>query len=298
MPETILVPLYNRSSDVTGFTGCHMSWWLSHLYPKARDMVYFHLGTACHYAVEQNMLHNLSLDDTLHEGWLEYQHLLSQTRKAGIPFEGITARGKRSADTAIVDMERMVRKWWDYVHPEGEHRRSYFKKLDWPPVLIEHQIIVDIKGEEAGISTQVDAVFQGLNQMDWMEIVDWKSGGTTGTAKNLQIWDYRWGLELEGIIDPRQPGSPGRFAHLDFLDKPRGLQKVPALDDYGQHMLNWHRRTLDQKQQSLVMGPCAQAEWWCHYCPQRIYCPLEGEGSMEDVMDKLKLVEWLYEPLR
>jgi len=293
MTDDILVPLYNRSSDITGLNECHMKWWLGHLYPRSKDMVYFHVGTACHYGFEQNMLYDLSLEDTIDAATMEYQSLLTQTAAAGRKYEGTSARGKRTKDTALKDIKSMTEKWYHHVHPDGIARLKMFDRFDWPATMIEHTIHTYVLGVGA-INTQVDAVFTETTT-GRKEIWDWKTGGTAGKAKALQLQYYRYGLQLEGHIDPGQEGRVGGFVHCAFLDKPSGIQRVNEYlgDDI---MQNWYMQTRLRKQQDPWYGPLCLQDWWCNYCVQREHCPQEGDGDYMDLAERLGRVRWLNEP--
>lgn len=289
---TIQVPLYNRSSDITGFNECEMKWWLNHLYAEDRpDAVWFFLGTAIHHGIEQAILENLSQEDATFEALVEYQRLRMESKRAGRELlESPSKRSRRSIDTAEDDIRRMIGKWFDNVHPDGKDRIDYFNDLEWPPIKVEHTINVVDPATGIPLNTQVDTVFQHAIHDYVRPIVDWKSGATSGNAKDLQLWTYQYGGRLEGWIDERQE-YPGFFVHLDFGK----LQHVSAYPG-DEVMAQWMRQTTARKEATLNGFPLPYKDWWCNYCPARPHCPQEGEGSWESLTDKLDQVEWVEFP--
>ena len=286
------VPLYVRSSDITGFKECEMKWWLNHLYAEERDdAIWFLLGTAVHSGIEQAITDELDVDEARHAAWLDYQIMASDGRRQGRGMieQRQTARTKRGIATVEADIHRMVGKWFDNVHPDGKERIDYFDELEWPPIMVE-KVISTPTPVGVWLHTTVDAVFQHGTHEYVRPIVDWKSGATAGKAKDLQLWTYQYGGRLEGWIDEAQK-YPGVFVHLDH-GKLQHVSEYPG----DATMARWVYTTRMRKAQTLVDLPLPFKDWWCNYCPVRPFCPQEGEGTWDDVQQRMNKVTWVDNP--
>ncbi len=295
------VPLYNRSSDITGLTECNLKWFLNHLYRDEKpDAVWFLLGTALHSAFEAGCK-----DDTLDADQLkqialsEYtdMDLERQAEDRGMLEQRQTSRSKRGIKTVEADIDRMVDKWFKHVHPDGDDRLEYLEDLEWPPIMLEHMIEVTDLKTGVWLRTQVDTVWQHT-KFDYVRpIIDWKTGATAGKAKNLQLWTYQYGGRLEGWIHEDQK-FPGIFIHVDHLDKKGGMQHVPEYPG-DPVMRTWMATTRDRKASAAHLGdgyPLPLEDWWCNYCAVREFCPVEGDGDWDEVTGRMRTINWVDDP--
>jgi len=290
--KRIDVPLYNRSSDITGMNECGLKWFLNHLYNDVKpDAIWFQLGTALHAAFEAGCL-----DDTLDQDQLKQiahserldMELARLEDDKGIIQQKQTARTKRGIHTVDADIDRMVDLWYDYVHPNGSNRLEYLEDLEWPPIMVEHTIQVVDPKTGIWLRTQIDTVWQH-SEYDYVRpIIDWKTGASAGKAKNLQLWTYQYGGRLEGWIDEQQK-FPGIFLHVDHFGKKGGVQHVGEYPG-DEVMRAWMDQTHNRKTHPTTSLPLPMEDWWCNYCPVREYCPAEGDGDWNEVKQRVKAI--------
>lgn len=276
------VPLYIRSTDITSLAECQLKWWLSHLFrDEAPGTVWFALGTAIHAAIEQHLLHDIKLDEAVAYANLVY---LEETYGKEV-MESPSTRAKRSAATVEADIQRMMEKY--YTWREADFCWLADKKLE----KVEHIATADYNGLQ--LRTQIDSVWS--DDRGFMHIVDWKSGGTAGKAKNLQLWFYQYIGRREGWM-PKEQRYPGVFVHLDFLDGQKGIQYAGEYP--GDVMMErWIQTTIDQKLMSKTNGPLPREDWWCNYCQVAQFCPTQ-DNDVEyeaDVMTRVEDSVWLNE---
>ncbi|MCH8949616.1 MAG: hypothetical protein IIB87_04485, partial [Chloroflexi bacterium] len=74
--------------------------------------------------------------------------------------ESTARKAKRSKATMRDDAQRLVTKWFNAVHPDGNVRNPIFDLYDWPP-RVEHQIRLRPRDQGKHLYTQVDAIFVG-----------------------------------------------------------------------------------------------------------------------------------------
>lgn len=282
---TIEVPLHIRSSDIN--TDCWLRWWISHLYEEELpEPVWFPLGTSIHSGIEYAIDEEASLKVATGYAISEYETL--KAAAGGTLMESPVKNKKRSMATAHDDIKRMMGKWFDHVHPDGDKRIEYFDELEWPPLNTERTIRVETPSG-IWLRTQLDALFQHKTYEFVTPIVDWKSGATAGKAKNLQLWTYQYGGRLEGWIDERQR-FPGVFIHVDHLGKKGGVQHVGEYP--GDLIIHGQiKQTHMMKKYTILEGPLPAQDWWCNYCPAKTLCPVEGDGEWGEIYQLMEQVE-------
>jgi len=206
--------------------------------------------------------------------------------------ESKARNAKRSKATMRDDAERIVTKWFNAVHPDGEARNPIFNLYDWPPKT-EHEIQLRPRDQGRQLYTTVDAIFEGGPFGEAVMIVDWKTGSTT-SAPHSQLQTYYYGGLQEGWIDRKECDLlVGRFWHADhFKDE-------PVFDYYGDTVIDtWIKRTHDAKMAMLDHGAVFSPDWYCRYCPSADVCPVRGNGSFEDIGNRLEDIRLTYIPTR
>ena len=286
------LPMYTRSSDIRTLAmnaGCEASWLLSNLLnDELPGTVWFALGTSIHEAIEACILHNLTKDEMI-----AYGHGALDVELGGEIIESASKRSKRNLSTVRGDMERMLGKWWDDVHPMSPTRNPIFGKYVWPPK-VEHNIVNKPRDKALRLFTQVDAIFTHNEEKFGEEIliVDWKSGAKA-TSDPAQLHTYMYGGRKEGWIKDHQQSVVGMFWHIDH-------SKAQWVDDYlGDEVVEaWIRRTFELKKQVVSnLMPVYTPDWYCGYCRARGKCPVKGgDLSHEDVGILIMEATLVHEP--
>jgi hypothetical protein len=269
------IPLWARASDVRTLalgSGCEAGWLMSNLYnAELPDTTWFALGTALHTGIEK------SIDDELDNPYdaVDYVQADIEIAKLESPdmIQSASKRAKRTKDSMMDDAERIIRKWWDDVHPDSKLRKKIFDQYQWPPK-VEHVIDVDVDPKQGMIlNTQVDAIFTARQDLPFgaeIAIVDWKTG-STAKAHDSQLHIYAYGGRKEGWYTNLPTEPVGFFWHVDH-SKPQ--MAGPYLGD--DVVENWILSTYMQKDRIINAGPTYNPDWWCPYCRARDYCPVNG----------------------
>ena len=276
MTSETTIPLYSRSSDIRNLAlnnGCEASSLLSWLYQnQLPNTVWFVLGTACHEAIEACILDGLDRDQLLAEGRMNLAMALADGRDV---LESSSTRSKRGLDTVQTDLERMLGKWFDTVHPDGERRHPMWNDYEWPPK-VEYEIALH-DTDDTALYTTIDAIFTGIKGKvpfgHEVLIVDWKTGSTTKSAPS-QLQVYAYGGRREGWF-PDTNTIIGLFWHLD-------AEKPQHVDTYiGDRVVeSWIRRTYDAKQDIVASAiPVYAPDWYCGYCQSKDICPVNNPAG-------------------
>lgn len=286
--DTISIPLWSRASDIRTLAlgqGCEGQWYLSHLYRgELPDAVWFILGTAIHTAIEETILHDYTLDEAIEIAHTDRRMMMHDAEANGI-IQQTSARAKRGLHTIEDDINRMVKKWWDDVHPSSPSRLPVYNDYDWPPTV---EYVIDVGIDETRLITTVDAIFRGSQKFgEGTLVVDWKSGSTKKSHPS-QIQTYAYGLKAEGLFDPTAQLVIGAFHHIDHST----LQF--EYDYWGDEIVeSWIRNTnLTKSHKDITFNP----DWWCGYCTARAKCPVMGDGDMQDIKIRLGKANRLVEP--
>jgi len=277
MSEMSSIPLYSRSSDIRNLAlnnGCEASSLLSWLYQtELPDTVWFILGTACHEAIETCILNDLNREELIAEGRINLSMALAEAGDNII--ESASARSKRGLDTVKADVERILGKWYDAVHPDGERRNKLFNQYQWPPK-VEHEIVLH-DTDETALYTTIDAIFtakpgEAKFGADIM-IVDWKTGSTSKSSP-AQLQVYAYGGRKEGWY-PDDNATIGMFWHVDH-EKPQWVDTY-----HGDEVIEkWIARTYDAKQKIIEDSmPVYAPDWYCGYCQSKDICPVNNPGG-------------------
>lgn len=293
------IPLYSRSSDIRNLAlngGCEASSLLSWLYQdELPDTVWFLLGTAAHEAIETCILNNLGREETIAEGRMNVAIALAEAD--GNIIESASTRSKRGLDTVKADVERILGKWFDTVHPDGDRRNKLFDNYQWPPK-VEYEIMLH-ETDDTALYTTIDAIFEAKpNAAQFgaeVMIVDWKTGSTAKSAPS-QLQVYAYGGRKEGWY-PDTNTVIGMFYHVDH-------EKAQWVDTYlGDEVVEkWIARTYDAKQKIIEDGiPVYAPDWICGYCQSQYICPVNNPKTGKDHQEiavAIKSATILSEPTR
>lgn len=291
------IPLYTRMSDLK--EDCWWRWFLNHVHEdRIEDATYFLLGNVIHHAFEHHAQHGTMQAELIEFAVAELDAELAANTT------GWRETKARPLDRDLLAghaTEAIVR-FFDEVHPDGEHRMDVYKAYDWP-FTTEQIFYVQPKSDDIfkyPVRSEVDAIFHPLKGRV-KRIVDWKSG-TSSRQPEIQLWGYHWGLNRDPNIDYNQYSFAGHFHHM-LVNKGGGkLQEV--MNYPGDRSIERAIATVEyEKEKGRVVPEIAfpfSPSYLCKVCPHQAICP-EFEGGLvaDTIVDILKNepIEWLTEPI-
>lgn len=254
------LPLFTRASDLQSLDKCSLQYLLEKAFePELDDMGYFILGTAGHLGIEKIIADEL---DLWHGIQVAKDYIAQALHDAEQDGRVVRWTKKRSKENVYTDVERILFKWWDKVHPYSPNRLARYKEFQWPPTV---EYVIDVEFEGYRLHTTTDAIFEH-KYGDFIALVDWKTGATA-KAKDIQLWTYTFGLrrdpEWQGL------GIEAWFHHADH-------NKMQEMGDYpgDKYVAEWIAEIQRRKGGPFLASP----DWWCNYCRVKDKCPVWGEG--------------------
>ncbi len=281
------VPMTTRSTDCSTLDQCPGKYALTLLHEDDQaEASFFELGTTLHDRIEAAIDYDHDLDIALAKGHASLG-LWEEKVQMGIE-DGrrVLETSKRGIDTIHDDFERMLKKWFLYVHPDGDKRHPIYDDYEWPP-----KTEVKFFDSWRHVWGSVDAIFDHKAQPDHVAIVDWKSGlQKQKTSFQLHFYTYGMGVDPEGTVS--------WFHHLDRVRKNAIVQMA---DEYpGDEEMARAVKEASRHKVRLLSGemPEFNPDWWCNFCPVQDFCPADGDDRNRDTNRiKLESVLHLFKPM-
>lgn len=288
-PRTNLtqLPMPTRSTEAS--TECFGRVVLSYLREDDQaDASFFVLGDILHQVIEDAIKFDRDLIDALNEAgsMIDEAHTLI----GGSEHVKIEST-QRGFGTMHDDADRMIRNWFNHVHPDSDKRHPIYDDYEWPP-RTEVPFIRDA-GTKYPIWGSVDTIFTPKFESDVSRrmIVDWKSG-VKRPDSDFQLNFYRFGTQ-----------DTEATAHYHMLDRVQKRSIVVEAEEYpGDAQVLDAIRLTERRKDAIVKGyyPKFRPDWYCGYCPVQHVCPADGDPrnrdrNRKDLEKLLKKVEKMEE---
>lgn len=260
------IPLPTRSTEVS--TECFGRIVLSYLREDEQaEASFFILGDLLHRGIEYAITEDVDLA-YMAISWIDQE--LEKIDDSGNPKIESSRRG---FDTLFDDYQRMIKNWFNHVHPDGEKRHPIYSDYEWPPHT-EVKFYRDDRSTKYPVWGSVDALFEGKDLMKTGHmIVDWKSG-IDKIKSDFQLQFYRFGMRL-----------PHASAHFNRLDKVRKPSIVQEAGKYpGDDVIRAKISLTEGRKDATLKGymPKFTPDWYCGYCPVQHLCPADGDPRNRD----------------
>jgi len=287
---------------------CWWQWFMDYVHAdRVLDATFFLLGNVIHHTFEQVSLFGIGMAEAIEYAVAELDFELAANT------DGWRETESRPLDRDVLAnlaTEAIVR-FFDEVHPDGEHRMDVYKAYDWPFTTEQIFYVPPTGVTKYGVRSEVDAIFHPLPKDKVPEgveyqgrikrIVDWKSG-TKGRQPEIQLWGYHWGLNHDPNINYNQHTFAGHFHHL-LVNKGGGkIQEVlgyPGDDAIERKIARVeHEKELGRTRPEIAFP--FTPSWKCKSCQWQDECPeFAKEAAADNILDVLRSgkVEWLEEPI-
>lgn len=232
-------------------TTCWMEWLLERLYEGWGGKGYFITGTGLHTAFD-HLIRGIPYEEA--EGamldWIWGQ--IDAYETAGIELQWTKSRPHMQWE---VDSKRMLRNWYDDVHPEGDMMMAEFMDIGWPP---KSEVWLDVGATDFHLKTQADAIYDGRR------IVDWKTGANK-SADDRQLHVYWWAARQLGLVDDGLDFDAG-FYFAQYREYVPASMEYPGDDYIYQYIAEAERR---RTAGTYFYEP----SWKCKFCAVSSVCP-------------------------
>lgn len=264
------LPMPTRSTEAS--TECFGRTVLSYLREDEQaDASFFYLGDILHQTIEKSIDKDLSLEAALHMVAVRIDEAHKDIGGAQRVKIESTQRGFESMHQ---DADRMIRNWFDHVHPDSDKRHPIYDDYEWPPKT-EVGFVRRDAGTRYPIWGSVDTIWtpKFSSDVSTRMIVDWKSG-VKRPDSDFQLNFYRFGTN-----------DTEATAHYHMLDRVQKRSIVVEADPYpGDAEVRKGISLTERRKEAIVKGyyPKFRPDWYCGYCPVQHICPADGDPRNRD----------------
>lgn len=232
---------------------CWMEWLLEKLYEGWGGKGYFITGTGLHTAYDL-LIKGVDYD-------LAEEMMVSWIANEIDEADELQWTKSRPESKWEEDSRRILRNWYDDVHPEGDMMMAEFMDLSWPP---RSEVWLDAKTADFRLKTQADAIYDGRR------IVDWKTGANK-SADDRQLHVYWWAAKQLGLVDGSLDFDAGfYFAHH--------REYVPATMDYpGDDYI--YEYIAEAERRRTAGTYFYEPSWKCKFCAVSSVCPAWSDND-------------------